>query len=82
MCDLVLMSLLHYYFLDEYNYSVLLNLANCQRVYSQRRMMRDWMRRMRKSMEIPYVGHVERTMQQMSSGFVVTYVRSGSMENV
>lgn len=82
MCHHVLISLLHYYFFDEYDYSGLLNLANCQRVYSQRRRMRDWMRRMRKSMEIPYVGHVERTMLQMSSGFVVTYVRNGSMENV
>lgn len=34
------------------------------------------------SMEMPCVVHVERTMLQMSFGFVVTYVKSGFMGSV
>lgn len=44
--------------------------------------MKVWKRRMRMSMERRYVGLVESTMQLMSSGFAVTFVRNGSMESV
>lgn len=77
--------MLHYPLFDGPNYSDLLNLANIQRVCSLWMKTMVWMRRKRKkkrSMERPYVGHVERTMLQMSSGFVATFVRSGFMESV
>ena len=40
------------------------------------------MKKMKKSMERHYVVLVEKTMPLMSSGFAVTSVKSGSMENV
>ena len=40
---------------------------------------KDWMGRRRRSTGTLCVGLVERTMLQMSSGFVATYVKSGSM---
>ena len=43
---------------------------------------RAWMKKMKKSMERHYVVLVEKTMPLMSSGFAVTSVKSGSMENV
>ncbi|KAF2297545.1 hypothetical protein GH714_038665 [Hevea brasiliensis] len=39
-------------------------------------------KKMKKSTGIPYVGHVERTMLQTSSGFVVTYAKNGSTASV
>ncbi|KAJ1423405.1 putative PHD finger protein ALFIN-LIKE 4 [Sesbania bispinosa] len=41
-----------------------------------------WKWKMKRSMERHFLGHVERAMRQMSSGFTVISVRSGSMENV
>jgi len=46
------------------------------------RRKRYRMKKMTRSMGKLCVGHVERTMRLMSSGFVVTYVRSGSMASV
>ncbi|XP_021277264.1 PHD finger protein ALFIN-LIKE 4-like isoform X4 [Herrania umbratica] len=59
-----------------------LNLLNIQRACKPRMRRREWMRKMKRSMGKPCVVHVERTMLQMSSGFVVTYVKSGFMANV
>lgn len=51
-------------------------------IQSQQRMrMRDWAEKMR-SKGRPCVVYVGRTMHLMSSGFVATYVRSGSMASV
>lgn len=57
-----------------------LNQANIQKC-CQRTRMRDWMRKMMRSMGILCVAPVGRAMLQMNSGSVATYVRSGFMEN-
>jgi hypothetical protein len=46
------------------------------------RMRKVWKRKMMRSMEIHCAVLVERIMQLMSSGFAVTFVRSGSMGSV
>lgn len=53
---------------------------NPQSIQSKQRMrMRDWTKKMKRTTGRPCVVHVGRTTHLMSSGFVVTYVKSGFM---